>query len=62
MPKIEINTEVCVGCGICVDICPVRIFDVGHYDKVYLAGDVDDCTLCRECEVNCPTAAITIMD
>lgn len=47
-------TDECIGCGTCVDTCPVS--------AIVEAGDVyritDDCTECRSCVASCPVDAI----
>ena len=48
-----------MGCAICADICPEVALTMGPDDlrPTWLA---DRCTLCGECVVECPTAAITL--
>ncbi len=47
-------TEDCIGCGTCVDSCPVN--------AIVEAGDIfritEDCTECRACVDICPVGAI----
>ena len=55
---IKINTELCNGCGECVEICPTG--------AIYLvAGKATvELTLCRDCEAciaACPTEAISLV-
>jgi NAD-dependent dihydropyrimidine dehydrogenase PreA subunit len=52
---IAINTELCTGCGACVEVCPEG--------AIYLVDDkaTADPALCRECELcvaACPVEAI----
>jgi len=51
---IRIDREKCVGCGGCVDLCPVtaiRFVD----DKAFI--DVDICCECKTCVNVCPMKA-----
>jgi len=61
MVKIEIDFEKCIGCGACVNACPVSLFEIVD-EKSKLTGNVDDCVLCRACETTCPVGSITITE
>ncbi|MEE0434882.1 MAG: ferredoxin family protein [Peptococcaceae bacterium] len=55
----SIDQEKCVGCGRCVNICPldtIRLNDVG---KAFIAYG-DDCMTCFKCERLCPAGAIFV--
>jgi NAD-dependent dihydropyrimidine dehydrogenase PreA subunit len=45
---------------ICVEICPVSIFRFGKSAKPE-AVNVENCIMCRTCQVNCPRQAIEIV-
>lgn len=62
-PVISRNSEYCVECRRCINICPIR-----SYGFNYKAGDVVvgtpfeeplDCIFCGACVAHCPTAALT---
>jgi len=61
MVKIEMDMEKCIGCGACVNACPVSLYDIVD-EKSKITGNVDDCVLCRACETTCPAGAITITE
>jgi len=53
----RIDTELCTGCGACVDICPMYAISV-HEDKACV--DADKCSGCGVCEEECPMGAIHV--
>ncbi len=61
MVEINIDKDKCVGCGSCVETCPVSIYGMNG-DKAEITGNVDDCVLCRACEAACPVSAIEIVE
>lgn len=50
----------CVGCAICVDVCPSEALALGRADLTPrpIAGR---CTGCAICVRECPTGAITLL-
>lgn len=64
--KPYVNMDRCKGCGICVDVCPVKIFKIsttpntkGYY---YTTVTGDGCVGCRLCEYMCPDFAVYVME
>ncbi len=55
MPSFD--REKCNLCGLCVDVCPQHRYDVAG-EKVTISDNVD-CEWCQQCELVCPTGAIT---
>ncbi|NBI07311.1 electron transfer flavoprotein subunit alpha [Senegalia massiliensis] len=51
---IRVITDKCIGCGICVKVCPFDAIDM--IDKK--ATIKDNCTLCGQCVEACPVDAI----
>jgi len=67
---LRLDQEKCVGCGICVTVCPhavLRPVDGGRKiggsleagRKVEI-GDRDACMECGACSRNCPVKAVTV--
>jgi 4Fe-4S ferredoxin len=65
---LKLNSDRCVGCGICVSICPEEapellpvVVSGGKLVKKTLVDfDCSRCTFCGECVVLCPTTALRI--
>lgn len=51
---LNIINDLCIGCGICQDICPFSAITVGDGHVVVSAN----CTLCGACVEHCPVDAI----
>ena len=56
---LQIDDGQCVGCAICVDVCPQAALAMALNDlrPVWLA---DRCTACAECIHECPTDAMIL--
>jgi len=50
-----INQEACVGCGICVDVCPVDAISMEGQKAVIT---MDECIRCGRCHSACPQEAV----
>ncbi len=64
---IKIDEELCKGCNICIDFCPMKLLEMkdslnskGYYPPY--ATDEDECVGCRLCELMCPEFAIFIIN
>ncbi|MBI4321295.1 MAG: ferredoxin family protein [Chloroflexi bacterium] len=56
----KIDEDLCNGCGICVDSCPMDVIRMNDSTcQAYLAFP-GDCTTCYLCELDCPVEAISV--
>jgi len=58
MPTITVDKKKCDGDGVCVDTCPMNVYELvkGQADPVR----ADDCIMCMACVNACPNQAITV--
>jgi len=65
--KVTVDHNKCNGDSVCVSVCPVSVFEMkelpefkGQQKSVVVNNDA--CIVCRACEVQCPTQAITVTE
>lgn len=56
--SINIDQDKCIGCKICIDVCPQDVIDIE--DKKAFLKNRDNCIECGACKMNCPTNAISV--
>ncbi|MGB2983769.1 MAG: mercury methylation ferredoxin HgcB [Candidatus Bipolaricaulia bacterium] len=55
---LRYDRALCVGCGLCVVVCPHGVFAVT--DGKAEAVNPDACMECGACQLNCPVDAIEV--
>lgn len=55
---LELDRHTCIGCGMCVDVCPHQVFVIDEKKAVIV--DRDACMECGACALNCPVKAIIV--
>ena len=55
----SIDQSKCIGCGICVNKCPLDTIRLDSNEKAYIAY-ADDCMTCFLCERLCSQGAIFV--
>jgi len=56
----RINNDLCTGCGICAESCPMDVIRIDDKGKKAIIEYPDDCVLCGWCTLDCPQNAIYI--
>lgn len=55
---LQLNQRRCVGCEMCVNVCPHAVFQMDG--KKASIVNRDGCMECGACAQNCPTTAIVV--
>ncbi len=60
MYNVEVDAEKCVGCGECVDVCPVQVYELQNEKSVPV--NAEECVGCESCVEVCEQGAITVTE
>ncbi|MCL5734942.1 MAG: 2Fe-2S iron-sulfur cluster-binding protein [Actinobacteria bacterium] len=72
LTKLHVDEDACTGCGLCVQACPMDIYEISVSDGVAAVkdgtktgflgrADAVDCIGCSRCEKICPVGAIEVV-
>lgn len=56
----EVDAEKCIGCGECVEICPVEVYELQNEKSVVVKEE--ECLGCESCLEVCEQNAITVTE
>jgi 2-oxoglutarate ferredoxin oxidoreductase subunit delta len=56
---VRLDLELCKACGVCIELCPDKVFDRDKLGYPVLARP-DECSQCLLCELHCPDFAIEV--
>ncbi|MDM8534053.1 4Fe-4S binding protein [Clostridiaceae bacterium HSG29] len=64
--KVTFNTDICKGCELCIDVCPVNII-VMDESMINVKGfhpatviEMEKCIGCGNCAITCPDSVIKV--
>lgn len=55
-----LDTDLCNGCGICVDVCPMDVLRMDEKGEKAVITYPLDCMTCFNCELECDPNAIYV--
>ena len=55
---LEYTPALCIGCEMCIDVCPHRVFALNGTAVRLVRPDA--CMECGACQLNCPTGALVV--
>jgi len=58
---VNIDEELCIGCGACVLLCPKKILYIDEKSGKCKVSDESKCDRLRGCEKVCPVDALRII-
>lgn len=67
MPTVKVDWNKCNGDEVCVQVCPVNVFEMKNlpeYSDTPKSVPVreSECIMCMACTTQCPTEAITVTE
>ncbi len=60
MYEVTVDNDKCVGCGECVDICPVEVYEL--QDEKSVPVNAEECVGCESCIEVCEQEAISVRE
>jgi NAD-dependent dihydropyrimidine dehydrogenase PreA subunit len=55
---LNLDSSKCSGCGMCVLVCPHRVFKLNS--RIAVIKNIDMCMECGACALNCRDGAISV--
>jgi NAD-dependent dihydropyrimidine dehydrogenase PreA subunit len=62
MPTVHIEEAGCRDCGLCVDICPTKVFEEETGRGLAKVTRPEDCIGCTSCVYLCPSHCVSVTD
>jgi NAD-dependent dihydropyrimidine dehydrogenase PreA subunit len=62
MPTVQIEEAGCRDCGLCIEICPTKVFEEESSKKLAKVVRQEDCIGCTSCVYLCPSRCLSVTD
>ena len=62
MPTVQIEEAGCRDCGLCIEICPTKVFEEEAGKKLAKVVRQEDCIGCTSCVYLCPSRCLTVTE
>ena len=62
MPTVQIEEHGCRGCSLCVDLCPVEVFEQDGGAALAKVVHAENCIGCLTCAYACPSQCVDVGD
>ena len=56
----KIDSELCNGCGVCINSCPMDVIRMDKDNRKAVIKYPEECMCCAYCELDCPKKAIYV--
>ncbi|MFC2070636.1 ferredoxin family protein [Chloroflexota bacterium] len=56
----RIDLDLCNGCGLCFDACPMDVIRIDEETKKAVIKYPEECMCCAYCDFECPEGAIYV--
>lgn len=60
MAITDIDDQLCNGCGICVNVCPMDVLRMDEKEEKAVIAYPLDCMTCFNCELECDPGAVYV--
>ncbi|MCU0290078.1 MAG: nitroreductase family protein, partial [Acidobacteria bacterium] len=60
MKKLEVNSTLCKSCGLCIEVCPNKVYRKVDGKTSIIKERIGLCFVCGQCMAICPTKAVAV--